>query len=270
MTTRAMKPKRGNYVALGMEIGRLRTVINVGAFCAAMASLPSLAETASATAELAIAVNTCDGEQRAVSPKDIEYSPDWGGVSADGAYVVIEKVVHAGMYNAVTSTVATCAADAEGAYSYSVGDGDEPCIRLIQRVYSSGGVEIGSPLVRDVAFGVPSSPGTAAFADCRAESLRETVASGATANLTYDTAWATNAAAVTISAVKLTGQDGAETATNTMFAVAADATGVTRLSGLSAGWWRLLCRIDDSGGDSLIEYTAGDFKIKGGFIISIY
>ena len=248
--------------------GRIATTIC--ALAVGSTSLVALAETASATAALAIAVNTCDGEQRAVSPKDVEYSPAWCGAASDGSYVVIEKVEHAGMYNAVTSTVTTCVADAEGAYSYSVGSGDEPCIRLIHRVYSSGGVEIGSPLVRDVAFGVPSSPGTAAFADCRAESLRETVASGATANLTYDTAWATNAAAVTISAVKLTGQDGAETATNTMFAVAADATGVTRLSGLSAGWWRLLCRIDDSGGDSLIEYTAGDFKIKGGFIISFH
>lgn len=246
-------------------------IIGAAAMVAASATLPlaAAAETASATADTPIAVDTREGEQRAVSPKDIEYSPDWGGVSAEGAYVVLEKVEHAGTHNAVTSVVTTCDADTEGAYSYSVGNG-EPCVRLIHRVYSSGGVEIGSPLVRDVAFGVPSSPGTAAFADCRAESLRETVASGATANLTYDTAWATNAAAVTISAVKLTGQDGAETATNTMFAVAADATGVTRLSGLSAGWWRLLCRIDDSGGDSLIEYTAGDFKIKGGFIISFH
>ena len=249
-------------------MNKLIMMIGASAMCAA--TPPALAETASATANAPIAVDTRDGEQRAVSPKDIEYNPDWGGVSADGAYVVIEKVEHAGTHNAVTSVVTTCDADTEGAYSYSVGSGDEPCIRLIHRVYSSGGVEIGSPLVRDVAFGVPSSSGTAAFADCRAESLRETVASGATANLTYDTAWATNAAAVTISAVKLTGQDGAETATNTMFAVAADATGVTRLSGLSAGWWRLLCRIDDSGGDSLIEYTAGDFRIKGGLIISIY
>ena len=265
-----MKPKRGKYVALGMEIGRLRTVINVGAFCAAMASLPSLAETASATAELAIAVNTCDGEQRAVSPKGVEYSPAWCGDVAEGAYVVLEKVEHAGTHNAVTSVVTTCDADTEGAYSYSVGSGDEPCIRLIHRVYSSGGTEIGMPLVRDVAFGVPSSPGAAAFADCRPESIREIVAAKGTANLTYDTAWTANASAVTISAVKLTGESGSEITTNTIFTAAADAYGETPLRGLAPGWWRLSCRIDSEGDDSLLEYSAGDFRIKGGLIISIY
>lgn len=244
----------------------------VAAACAAVAvllPLASLAETASATAALAIAVNTCDGGLRAVSPKDLEYSPGWCGEESDGSYVVIEKVLHAGMYNAVTSVVTTCDADAEGAYSYSVGSGDDPCVRFIHRVYSSGGEEIGTALVRDVAFGVSSSPGAAAFADCRAESLRETVASGATANLTYDTAWATNAAAVTISAVKLTGENGSGTATNAMFAAAADASGTT-VARLSKGWWRLLCRIDGDGGDPLLEYASGDFKIKGGLIISFH
>ena len=246
--------------------GRIAAAICAAAVCAAT-QLP--AETASATAALAIAVDTRDGEQRAVSPKDIEYSPDWGGVSADGAYVVIEKVVHAGMYNAVTSTVATCTADTEGAYSYSVGNG-EPCVRLIHRVYSSGGTEIGTPLVRDVAFGVPSSPGAAAFADCRPESIREIVAAKGTANLTYDTAWTANASAVTISAVKLTGESGSEITTNTIFTAAADAYGETPLRGLAPGWWRLLCRIDGEGDDSLLEYSAGDFRIKGGFIISFH
>ena len=83
-------------------------------------------ESASATAEQAISVNTCEGEMRAVSPKDVEYSPSWCGVESNGTHVVIEKVVHAGMHNAATSTVTTCAADAEGAFSYSTGDGD-PC-----------------------------------------------------------------------------------------------------------------------------------------------
>ena len=245
--------------------GRIATTIC--ALAVGSTSLVAVAETASATAALAIAVNTCDGEQRAVSPKDVEYSPAWCGAASDGSYVVIEKVEHAGMYNAVTSTVTTCAADAEGAYSYSVGNG-EPCVRLIHRVYSSGGTEIGTPLVRDVAFGVPSSPGAAAFADCRPESLREVVASKGTANLTYDTAWAANASAVTISAVKLTGENGSETTTNAMFTAAADASGETMLRGLSKGWWRLFCRMDGTSGESLLEYASGDFKIKGGLIIA--
>ena len=85
------------------------------AFSCSVAALGTVAmagaETASATAAT-IAVNTCSGEIRAVAPKDIEYSPLWGGVTSEGAYVVIEKVEHAGMFNAVTSTVITCAAAA--------------------------------------------------------------------------------------------------------------------------------------------------------------
>lgn len=246
------------------------TIVAVVALCAA--ALPSLADTeiASATAETTISVDTRDGGRRAVSPKDLEYSPGWCGEESDGSYVVIEKVLHAGMYNAATSVVTTCAADAEGAYSYSVGSGDDPCVRLIHRVYSSGGTEIGTPLVRDVAFGVSSSPGAAAFADCRAESLKEIVAANGNASLTYDTDWATNAAAVTISAVRLAAEGGDEIATNAMFTAAADVSGTTGLRGLASGWWRLLCRIDGDGGDPLVEYAAGDFKIKGGFIISFH
>lgn len=250
------------------------TIIGAAAMVAASATLPlaAAAETASATADTPLAVDTREGEQRAVSPKDIEYSPDWGGVSAEGAYVVIEKVLHAGMYNAVTSTVATCAADAEGAYSYSVGDGDDPCVRFIHRVYSSGGEEIGTPLVRDVAFGVPSSPGAAVFVDCRAASLKEVVASTGNASIAYDTAWAADAASLTISAVKLAEEGGAETATTSeLFAATADASGVTRLHGLSGGdWWRLSCRICGSGGETLLEYVSGDFRRKSGLIISFH
>ena len=72
-------------------------IIGAAAMVAASATLPlaAAAETASATADTPIAVDTREGEQRAVSPKDIEYSPDWGGVSAEGAYVVLEKVENA-------------------------------------------------------------------------------------------------------------------------------------------------------------------------------
>lgn len=58
------------------------TIIGAAAMVAASATLPlaAAAETASATADTPIAVDTREGEQRAVSPKDIEYSPDWGGV----------------------------------------------------------------------------------------------------------------------------------------------------------------------------------------------
>ena len=58
------------------------TIIGAASVVAASATLPlaAAAETVSATADTPIAVDTREGEQRAVSPKDIEYSPDWGGV----------------------------------------------------------------------------------------------------------------------------------------------------------------------------------------------
>ena len=51
----------------------------------------------------------------------------------------------------------------------------------------------------------------------------------------------------------------------------ADASGVTRLHGLSGGdWWRLSCRICGSGGETLLEYVSGDFRRKSGLIISFH
>lgn len=48
--------------------------------CASVAGISLLnAETASSMSDQAISVNTCEGELRAVSPKDVEYSPSWCG-----------------------------------------------------------------------------------------------------------------------------------------------------------------------------------------------
>lgn len=225
-------------------------------------------ESVSVTAKVAISVNTCEGEMRAVSPKDIEYSPFWGGVTNEGAYVVIEKVEHAGMFNAATSTVTTCAADAEGAFSYSTGDG-EPCVRFIHRVYDAGGTEIGTPLVRDVSFGVSSAPGEAAFVDSRTNSLQEAVAAGKVDNLTYSTAWATNAANVTISAVKLSGKGGTPVSTNSFFSAVADAEGTTSMCSVGTGFWRLLYTAEDASGETLLKYLTEEIVKKGGFILIV-
>lgn len=225
-------------------------------------------ESASVTAEAAISVNTCEGELRAVSPKDIEYSPSWSGVNDAGSYVVIEKVEHAGMFNAATSTVTTCASDAEGAFSYSTGD-SEPCVRFIHRVYDAGGTEIGTPLVRDVSFGVSSSPGEAAFVDSRTNSLQEAVAAGRVDNLAYSTAWATNAASVTISAVMLSGKGGTPVSTNSFFTAVADAEGRTSMRGIGTGFWRLLCSVEDGSGEPLLEYLTDEFEKKCGFFLIV-
>ena len=92
--------------------GRSKVALLLAAAVIALSIAPFAAcagESTSVTAEAAISVNTCEGELRAVSPKDIEYSPSWSGVNDAGSYVVIEKVEHAGMFNAATSTVTTCA-----------------------------------------------------------------------------------------------------------------------------------------------------------------
>ena len=227
------------------------------------------AETASATAAK-IAVNTFSGEIRAVAPKDIEYSPLWGGVTNEGAYVVIEKVEHAGMFNAVTSTVATCAADAESAYSFSPGAEDSPCVRFVHRVYDVGGTEIGTPLERDVAFGVMSSPSSAVRADSRTNSLQLAASEIHPISLAYSTDWTTNVTSVAISAISLSNEGGEATATNTVFSAAADAEGSTPLGNVGIGWWRLLYRLADGSGNTLLEYLTDEFKMPGGFIMIVY
>lgn len=223
-------------------------------------------ETISAEAA-AVAVDTRSGTARVLSPNDIGYSPSWGGVTNEGAYVVIEKVEHAEMPNAVTSVVTTCAADAEGAYSYALAVDGEPCIRLIHSVYSSGGTEIGTPLVRDVAFGFKSSEGESAVVDCWTNSLQLAAANREPINLAYSTSWATNAESVVVSAIQLSGEGGAETATNSVFMVAADAEGVTPMRGVGTGWWRLLFQAVGDADDVLLEYLTDEFKMPSGFVL---
>ena len=206
------------------------------------------------------------GEMRTLSPGTIGYSPSWCGVESGGSYVVISKVVHAGMFNAATSVVETFSADAEGVYSLSVGD--DSCVRLIHRVYDGNDVEIGEALVRDIAFGTASTPGTLGFADSRTNSLQEAVAAGR-ADLTYSTAWATNASSVAIKSILLSDQGGEPISTNDMFAAAAPAEGETRLRNLGPGWARLLCQVSDGSGDVLVEYLTDEFKSNGGFFIIV-
>ena len=230
-----------------------------GASCAVFADT-----SVTASAEDAIAVDVRTDECRTVGQAVIGYSPSWGGVTNAGAYVVLQKVV-----GGVTNTVDTFAADAESFYSYTPGNGDSSFVKFIHRVYSSGGVEIGEPLVRDIAFGVRSEEGAAFMADSRTNSLQEAVAAGNPANLAYSTAWAANAAAVSIKAVRLSGQGGESVATNDVFSAAADAAGETALRGVGRGWWRLLCQVTAGSGDVLLEYLTGEFKMKGGFTLTV-
>ena len=237
------------------------------AVAAAMAAYSAVAEESEgvrAVTDTAIAVDVRVDSCRAVGQANIGYSPRWGGVTNAGAYVVLQKVV-----GGVTNTVDTFAADAESSYSYTPSNGDSSFVKFIHRVYSSGGVEIGEPLVSDIAFGVRSNEGASFIADSRTNSLQEAVAAGDPVNLAYSTAWAANAAAVSIKAVQLSGQGGAPVATNAMFDFTADAEGVTAMRGVGRGWWKLLCLVTNGAGDAILEYSTDDFKMKGGFTLTV-
>lgn len=246
-----------------MKTERLRTLV---ATAALSALLSPLARGATATASSAIAVDVRDGAAVALSPVDIGYSPAWGGVADSGAYVELLKVEDPDTANAVTTTVTTCAANAEDNYSYTVGA--ERIVRFIHRVHAAGGAEAGETLVRDVAFGWRGVAADTAVADTRVMSLREAVAAsvskGGHVSLTYDTDWATNGApaSVAIKALALTGEGGTVRTTNSVFTAAADAVGEAPLTGIGTGWFRLLCQVSDASGNPLLEYATGEFLLK--------
>lgn len=197
--------------------------------CALCIAIAAHGAEIAATAASAIAVDSREGEVRAVAPEDIGYSPFWGGVTNGDAYVVIEKVEHAGMFNAATSEIATMAAGAEGDLSYSPAAGDARCVRLVHRVYDAGGTEIGTPLERDVAFGFAMAATAGTAADGRDNLLQREAALNKVVGLTYDTSWATNADSVAISAVQLKDREGRDLdtpVTNVLFS----AHGYTQLT----------------------------------------
>jgi hypothetical protein len=225
-----------------------------------------------ATAASAIAVDSREGEIRAVGPEDIGYSPFWGGVTNGDAHVVIEKVEHAGMFNAATSEIATMAAGAEGDLSYSPAAGDAPCVRLVHRVYDAGGTEIGTPLERDVAFGFNAAAAADITADGHDDLLQCEAALGKVVGLTYDTSWATNADTIAISAVQLKdgrGHDLDTPVTNALFAANADASGAFAKALKSGGWRFLFTPFGKDGNIICAPYFADYFLMTKGTTISI-
>ena len=235
----------------------------------ALAAMTSLGTSVTASDDSTIAVDMRSGSCRMLSPGKIAYSPEYSGVTNEGAYVVIEKVEHADTASAVTNLLPAFAADAEGEYSLSVDDGGERRLRLIHRVYSSEGEEIGTPLVRDVVFGYKSALGTAFVADTCTTSLQTLASARIPIKSTYSTMWASGASEVSISAVKLSGRNGTAVATNTFFAAEADAEGVASAFGAGGGWYRLLCRISDDADSTLVEYLTTEFEMPYSFVLSI-
>ena len=246
-----------------MKASRLRTAIATG-----LSLITASAHAVRATAPAAIAVDCRSGEIRAATPAQIGYSPSWGGITNGDAYVVIEKIDHPDDSGATPATLATLVAGAEGGYSYTPAVGDERCVRLVHRVYSASGTEIGEPLVRDVCFGWRGGSVTDTMADTRTNSLQEAVSTSARARspvqLTYSTLWPTSGvpASVTLSARKLSGEGGTVTATVPFFSAAAEAEAEAPLQRVGSGWMRLVCRVADANDATLLEYVTHDILIK--------
>ncbi|MBO6121639.1 MAG: hypothetical protein J6Q49_07250 [Kiritimatiellae bacterium] len=250
-------------------VRRLLTVVALAAGTFAVAE----DESVSASSSEAAFVDTRGGDARVIGGSaDVGYSPSWCSVTNDGAYVKIEKVVHADMFNAVTSTVATLSPDTSGTHDFTLVAAEAPCVRLLHRVYSSGGEELGNALVRDLAFGCEASSAAAASVDCREDSLQLVVDADGVAELVYDTSWDSQAANVTLSTVQLT--DGSGNAvvpvTNVFLTAAADASDVVRKASFRFGGWRFLCTLSDASGNVLGEpYSADYFKKGGGFFLIV-
>ena len=207
--------------------------------------------------------------RQSLSQCDIVYSSSWAAATnIPGAYVVLSKTEMLGRSVETTDALLTGSEGGEGVYALSVEDCGERCVRLTHEVRASGGAVV-STLTSDIAFAYQSEGDTTFMADSRTNSLQEVVDAGAPVNLTYSTAWATNAAAVSIKAVQLSGFGGVPVATNEMFSAAADAEGVAAMRGPGRGWWQLLCRITDGSGDTLLEYLTDEFGMKGGFTLTV-
>lgn len=193
-----------------------------------------------------------------IGAAEVRYSPRW---AVDGASVRIEAVD-----GSVASVLYSGSVGEEGVYDLAPAT-DSP-IRRIRMVTLKNGSEVGEPLAATISFGIRSGAGAATAADTRTNSLQEVAAKGG-ARLSYDTAWATNAAAVSLEAVRLSGQGGLPVETNVVFSSPADAAGSVPLGKLDAGWWRLYCRIFDSSGLSLLEYCTHEFRSKGGMYLIV-
>ena len=256
-----------NYVNISSIGGRAHLAAMLLA-AGVMSCLVAAADSASGTSAI-VRLDSRETRQ-AMSPCDVQYSPAWAAATnVPGAYVVLKKTELVGRSAESTSTLATGAADASGAYSLSVAEGGERCVRLTHEVRAADGSVLHT-MTSDVSLGYQSAAGASFVADSRTNSLQLAASSHAPVNLSYSTAWATNAAAVSISAVRLSGEGGAATATNAMFSVAADAEGTTPLRGVGKGWWRLLCRVADGSDGTLLEYLTDEFKMPGGLLLSVW
>ena len=234
---------------------------------AAMAFAQTRGESVTAWADGAILVDTIQsGFRIATGTVALWCSPDWctGGTNVTGATYSLRAVSDPDTANAVTSSVSALDYSSACEVSYS-GSGYTRFLLSAE----AGGVPVGETLVRDVSFGVMSGLSSAVAYDNRASSLQEAVKAGGAVNLEYDTFWAEDSASLSIGAVALSGKGGDATATNALFNASAEASGTTAMRGLGRGSWRLLCQLKDESGETLLEYLTDEFRVPGGFIMSV-
>ena len=195
-----------------------------------------------------------------VGTANLRYSPYW---SAENASIRIETVA-----GAVTNLVKAGSLDEEGVFTWTQPDADVPAYKLLLWTIQDG-VAVGEPLTALVSFASRSLETAVAAVDTRADSLRLVAEAGGKVNLAYSTAWAEDASSVAISAIKLSGRGGEETATNAIFAAVADAEGAVSMSGVEPGYWKLRYLATDADGAALLEYVTGEFKRKCGLVFAV-
>ena len=239
----------------------------MAACAAALSAFADNLESVTSWADDAIAVDaSVDGFRIATGAVSLRCSPDWctGGTNVTGSLYSLRAVTDPDTANAVTSAVPALVYSGECNVPYS-GSG---YVRFLLSA-EIGGEPVGETLTSDVSFGVMSALSSAVAYDNRGSSLQEAVVSGGAVNLDYDTFWTEGAASVEIGAVHLSGEGGDATATNALFAAAAEADGAFAMRSLGRGWWRLLCQLKGESGETLLEYLTDEFKMPGGLLMSI-
>lgn len=195
-----------------------------------------------------------------IGAANLRYSPGW---KAENASVRIESVL-----GSTTNVLKIGDINEEGVFTWTQPVADTPAYRLLLWTLSDG-VAIGEPLTAIVSFGFKSDETATTEVDSREDSLRLVAETGDKVNLAYSTGWAEDSSSVTISAIRLSGRNGDETGTNTIFSAAGEGSGATEMTGIVPGYWKLLYRALDSGGNVLLEYVTCEFKRKAAFVLTV-
>jgi len=238
-----------------MKVVRARCVLSAFLILDAWASSGAPAQALSAP----FAVDSRADVRRSVGSAAVGYAPVWStGSSVSGANVVLARVDRPDTAFAVTTTVATCAADASGVLTVAPSGATDYC-RLLHRVELNG-TPVGEVLACDMAFGVTSAPGTAFAADSRPGSLQLIACERGTARLVYDTAWTNGVTRLSVAVI-----DGV--ATNELLSVDAAAAGTYDYRMNDPGWKRFLLTFCGDGATVVGRWLSEPFRVSGGLTI---